>query len=557
MNLFESQLSKLTTEDNAIYMEAVAQMFDVLFEAEAAQEKFKFDDRRALLAIVMPAVNAAKDIWRNDYLATFAGGNDPTTSPAGIISKLSERVEDKTISDAEFYKQIVAACDKLIDFGTPTDSKSFFDGFKKFVTDSSTPELAKELQQSMFTYLSSIQKLQKGLAEFKATTGAEMAKRRRTERPRHKAWSPSMDNGLITVGPGNTEIGEKKRTVKASPKVTKPSTKEEKPAEEEEDKPIDPKTVACSAIIEGNGDSDARIMFNLDPTEANSAVEYIKDAWDTLVRARHRKGLDFEPITISADPEGKVTIEYTQSGGDMNKISMYRVAMYCLYCDLLRKDSPVKLDPATANSTMTESVARSIVHDRTRHPSMLSQLFPQYLEAFGSQKLSADEIDSSVVGLVDNNEIDKYIREALHNFGREGAVPNGNSDAENKDEFDKNIAGTALGMYTDALEESGLATLGNESAIPPENFIDRVENFTDPEGNSLYDIFKNLYEAKADKFDVTMTMYNEDASQVVSACRSHFENKNDLHYIPVSPKASAPNQYKSIMTGLAPARATR
>ena len=728
MNLFEAQLSKMTSPDNSIYMESVVQMFNILFEngelpetnpeeeeedtppeivdANAATQEpvvadqadqvqaeansddeedddgeyiILFGDRRKLIDLVKPTVDLAQSISRVDYLAPYAGNGDKYTAPYAVINKMAERIEDGSISDASFYKTVLAECNKMIKSSEIGNFDQFMDGFNKYVRKSCTPELAKTLRLDMAKYLRSINVLIANLDQFKKTTGAEMLQRRRTDPSlkKRKKKLPTLtvgpDGQLVMSGPAKlkrpkpTKIKETKssKPTKVSPKSTGAGVSETpEPEDESPDySSLEGKTI--KTVDTGVGESSAWIEFTSE--NANAIADYMRDSWNVLVKARRRAGLRPEPVTISVD-NNRVRISYSQSGDDMEKVSMYRIAIYCVYCDLLRRDAEYHIDPIESDSTMSYPVADSIIHDRKRSRSLMDKyLFPKSLEALdlGDTTLSEKNILSSVPQLNPDNIVDKYIRDALVDYGQTNdRIADSDLDAEelntslfnetiasmvkmnavkakfkpissnddkkkteeiteqiandaeqrlydigsnngktvyqyicaaykvrnesapeeankpfapselkwfagdyldqfltndgadkylrdalvqyvstypdcprfddmNKFEFNNAIAEMAYNKYNEDLEYSGKAMLKNQNTLTPSMFVSRVDSFNN-DGKSMFDIFTNLYSESAKIVDLKISKYNEDATRVVTACRNQLENKNDLHYIPVS-----------------------
>lgn len=572
MELFEAKLSEMTTKDNNVYMEAVAQMYNVLFEAEVSVPKF--DDRHKLMNLVMPMVDAATSLNKNDYLSAYTGGNQ-TGAPATAIRLINERVDDPTISDAEFYKTVVNACDKMLDCADITDPDAFNEGFAKFVVAKCDPAYVKAIRQSLITYLEQAQELNTTLEEFKNAEGKAMAKRTRVPRKKKPETIEEVPEEVSdetsaepTVEPASGEQPATTATpaVKATKGKGKKSVKEEKKETEE---PPDYSSIPVDTVLTDVDGADTRLMFQVPPAEAQTVVDYLKDSWHNIVQARYRLGLTEEPITITADPDGKVTISYAQSGTSMKLISRFRIAMYCLYCDLLR-NGPVKIAPKAPGSEMTYAVADSILHDRKVNAVTLTKLFPQYIESLGNGKrfatLTADQVENAVTGINFNDVADQYILGALIAYGQEtnsDTFPHGGSYAKNKAKFDAQISTLALKQYNIDNSSSDEAAL-SENKVSPAHFAERVRSFRDDNGMSLYSVFEQMYSELSTSSDdeneeevnneVAPASYDDDAARVVTACKNHVVNHDTMHYVPVNQSeiASKTNQVISDLSTPAP-----
>lgn len=110
-NLFESKIDEIKTDDNAVYLEAVAQIFNILFEDTIGDtindaDLVKKNPRMALVKLTGALANAideAKEykVIANEYV------------DADALSTIDSLVHDDQVSDYTYFKKVVDAAEKL------------------------------------------------------------------------------------------------------------------------------------------------------------------------------------------------------------------------------------------------------------------------------------------------------------------------------------------------------------------------------------------------------------------------------------------------------------
>jgi hypothetical protein len=99
MNLFESSIADITTSENAVYLEAVNKIFNVLFEAQMPTQSSNSGLRSELCSLVQQLITDANGA-KGDYLSK-------SIKPEKI-KKLSDIVTNQnSMSDAELFQSIV------------------------------------------------------------------------------------------------------------------------------------------------------------------------------------------------------------------------------------------------------------------------------------------------------------------------------------------------------------------------------------------------------------------------------------------------------------------
>lgn len=409
MNLFESKIAEITTSDNAIYMEAVNKIFNILFEdqiAQATQATQASDDSRAKLgSYVAELVKAANAVLSSsDY---FSQNINPAKVTA-LKTIISSTPEQK--SDYDFYNEIKNIVlgnewrgeDGMVDDAVISDLNQTKQNMAKigispdaFNTFVNYKEVLNDFVDNKFT-------------QFTKTTAPNMFKRppRSAAKTTTQAASAATTVAPATEQPTTTTTEQPTTTTPttATPTTKPTKTATKKPTVKPEPQP-EPEEQPSRDFIDAQintADNTQSIHFEnvSDPT---GLANYLKSSWDLLLQVKGRYNLQPSGINITENPDSQsVSMDVTIGGGDMGIINRHMVAMYCLYMDAKKRGLVTK-----ENTFLSEPVANFLALDNQNGKGVLSRLSGFY-EAGTYNILTKPEINDLINVLRKDGMADDY-----------------------------------------------------------------------------------------------------------------------------------------------------
>ena len=467
MNLFESSVSDIKTAENAVYLEAVTEMFNVLFETTinmqnmTDEDRMKLSPRSLLNQIASDLLNAVDDAAKYSTIAK-------KYMNARAVEILRELVEDNEsgkpqINDTTFFRRLVQVTKLLcqassIKAGGWENTKAILnregvaqdgiDAFAKYhnaaintlkkrlikFTSVNAPSMYNKATpkdpDSFFTQASSrpinapvikkgsdklITKLTHPNGATSVTTSGAAAA---PEQPEEETKGPKY------VVPGSENDSRiKVSDSEAAPKTDdsfmpendsegdwltglKEKTKKpvkDKPKEEDAGPDISFLDFTPDHIID-NGGSRIELATN----DVDALISHLNNALDTVAKAKRL----YKDIEISYNPYRKGVVMDINSSN--NSQTLNNVLMYCLYLDA-KKNKLVGPD----NIRVGDETVKSLVHDHTGgHNKMLLRLLNQFnAENYQSvDKPTADQIKTMLGGEVKDPELLNKVAAAAENY---------------------------------------------------------------------------------------------------------------------------------------------
>ncbi|WP_405323331.1 hypothetical protein [Fibrobacter sp.] len=408
MNLFESKIAEITTSDNAIYMEAVNKIFNILFEDQiaqanqTAQASQTSDDSRAKLgSYVAELAKAAEAVLRSsDY---FAQNINPAKVTA-LKTIISSTPEQK--SDYDFYNEIKNIVlgnewrgeDGMVDDAVISDLNQTKQNMAKigispdaFNTFVDYKEVLNDFVDNKFT-------------QFTKTTAPNMFKRppRSSAKTTTQAASTATTVAPATEQPTATATATEQPTTTPTAATPKTATKKPKVKPEPEPEPEEqPSRDFIDAQINTEDKTQSINFENVsDPT---GLANYLRSTWELLLQVKGRYNLQSNGIYITEEPEKQsVSMDVSIGGGDMGIINRHMVAMYCLYMDAKKRGLVTK-----ENTFLSEPVANFLALDNQNGKGVLSRLSGFY-EAGTYNILTKPEINDLINVLRKDGMADDY-----------------------------------------------------------------------------------------------------------------------------------------------------
>ena len=467
MNLFESSVSDIKTAENAVYLEAVTEMFNVLFETTinmqnmTDEDRMKLSPRSLLNQIASDLLNAVDDAAKYSTIAK-------KYMNARAVEILRELVEDNEsgkpqINDTTFFRRLVQVTKLLcqassIKAGGWENTKAILnregvaqdgiDAFAKYhnaaintlkkrlikFTSVNAPSMYNKATpkdpDSFFTQASSrpinapvikkgsdklITKLTRPNGATSVTTSGAAAA---PEQPEEETKGPKY------VVPGSENDSRiKVSDSEAAPKTDdsfmpendsegdwltglKEKTKKpvkDKPKEEDAGPDISFLDFTPDHIID-NGGSRIELATN----DVDALISHLNDALNTVAKAKRL----YKDIAISYNPSRNGVVMDINSSN--NSQTLNNVLMYCLYLDA-KKNKLVGPD----NIRVGDETVKSLVHDHTGgHNKMLLRLLNQFnAENYQSvDKPTADQIKTMLGGEVKDPELLNKVAAAAENY---------------------------------------------------------------------------------------------------------------------------------------------
>lgn len=419
MNLFESTISEFKTKSNEIYLEAVAKIFNILFEEQIETHTNADNDPKAfidstdphtvLVTFLSKLVSQLGKIERmhelempnkqhiidntedkRSYLRGYFGGMD-TTSPILTLNRILKQLQEKSITDNQAYTGVVAAVKKLYSEAIP-DSLESKQRIKKTLLDKfESPKASDPVPgAASFVYNNVMLPIMKTIAAF------------------HDAWIP-----MINANPKMKELtakgGKKKNGVyighdfltsedpveptQASAKVEPEKPEEAAPAEEEAPAVNEYRHLDGTVDVTGKLDPDTiQIPFDAN-TDTARIVGGIKQNL-TVIAQKGRVGSKINPNYFTLTPgqiqneDGSTTnvvnlkvendLINKQSKGTGSLMTKHNIVAYAVYLDAQNRFGAGK-------ATIGLNIANSVKHDMSdpRTPVLIS-LFPADIEALNA-----------------------------------------------------------------------------------------------------------------------------------------------------------------------------
>ena len=467
MNLFESSVSDIKTAENAVYLEAVTEMFNVLFETTinmqnmTDEDRMKLSPRSLLNQIASDLLSAVDEAAKYSTIAK-------KYMNARAVEILRELVEDNEsgkpqINDTTFFRRLVQVTKLLcqassIKAGGWENTKAILnregvaqdgiDAFAKYhnaaintlkkrlikFTSVNAPSMYNKATpkdpDSFFTQASSrpinapvikkgsdklITKLTRPNGATSVTTSGAAAA---PEQPEEETKGPKY------VVPGSENDSRiKVSDSEAAPKTDdslmpendsegdwltglKEKTKKpvkDKPKEEDAGPDISFLDFTPDHII-NNGGSRIELATN----DVDALISHLNDALNTVAKAKRL----YKDIAISYNPSRNGVVMDINSSN--NSQTLNNVLMYCLYLDA-KKNKLVGPD----NIRVGDETVKSLVHDHTGgHNKMLLRLLNQFnAENYQSvDKPTADQIKTMLGGEVKDPELLNKVAAAAENY---------------------------------------------------------------------------------------------------------------------------------------------
>ena len=467
MNLFESSVSDIKTAENAVYLEAVTEMFNVLFETTinmqnmTDEDRMKLSPRSLLNQIASDLLNAVDEAAKYSTIAN-------KYMNARAVEILRELVEDNEsgkpqINDTTFFRRLVQVTKLLcqassIKAGGWENTKAILnregvaqdgiDAFAKYhnaaintlkkrlikFTSVNAPSMYNKATpkdpESFFTQASSrpinAPVIKKGADKLitKLTRPGSEPDPKDKKKPVVQEQPEEETKGPKYVVPGSENDSRiKVSDSEAAPKTDdsfmpendsegdwltglKEKTKKpvkDKPKEEDAGPDISFLDFTQDRIID-HGGSRIELAVN-DPYELR---DYLNNALDTVAKAKRL----YKDIEISYNPtRNSVVMDINSSN---NSQTLNNVLMYCLYLDA-KKNKLVGPD----NIRVGDETVKSLVHDHTGgHNKMLLRLLNQFnAENYQSvDKPTADQIKTMLGGEVKDPELLNKVAAAAENY---------------------------------------------------------------------------------------------------------------------------------------------
>lgn len=356
MNLFEAKLSEIATKDNAIYLEAVAKLYRVLFEGDTSNGADAQAARSRLIAAAKEFYAAADAVRKQ----TITDQNGKTSSvPTPLVSyvkpenenpidvdgqqvmlwdRFEECIDDSnSLSNYELYKSLTAIAKRLKDDATITDANAF----RKRI---SGVKLTPEQQAQFTTYLNT------ALPTFMDYIRS-ISKDKAFKRPRNGEKGVYLNNEFFnsTEAPESKPAGTKSGSAPKTPKPTKGEAKETLSTSF-----IDAANKEDSVPKETMGRELAIIDETMSVSEASKIVKYLNESLQEFLRAKgNHLGITANDFSFTVGDYGGMesseedlladqtedtgtdglylTSLYT--GADAHKNYLRSIALYCLYMD--------------------------------------------------------------------------------------------------------------------------------------------------------------------------------------------------------------------------------
>ena len=524
MNLFESQLVGMTTEDNAVYMEAVAQIFNTLFESEI--ETAKADPRVDLISIVEPlfAVTERIKSGKNPYLMTLLQHHDvktgDTSFPERQLLTLTHNLDDEVTTDKQFFNETMTAFNQLCAASKISQPEAFKQNIKNALKQLKTPQERDNFTSLFKEYINALSQIKTGLQNFAASEeGKAMAKsgkqrgdklvratKNRIQGGAEGAVADAEIANPVDDGDGATKTGGRKITGKVT-----------KPAEPEPSKDPYPGHIIGTVFT-----SNEPVIKITTPAEKYTAtLNRIKTGLDMVFQSNtwHGEGnrVYKEAINITSD-DNTSTITLTNTTPEVLKtkgaaIDMHYILMYCLALDAMKEN-----DLLPENIGIANVIADRILRDQNAKPSnrKLLKLYPGNINALAGRLPTRSEISIAVGNTEDSECLCTAISAYMNDSGR---------SSNDKDEFDTVVSQLAASICQSEEADIDSADVDNV------DFMSEATSKKTPEYFKEYlvsnDVFSKLMSA-----DTAMTGadYNGSAEALVSTCIQNNSNKDEFDY---------------------------
>lgn len=361
MNLFESQIATITTPDNAIYMEAVGNIFNTLFEeqiGELTETESSGNDNNlvsTLHSYLSDIASKAGGIAKgNEYLATNVNNE--------ALSSLNALVKNNFASPYDLYHNGVKLVNELIDAAKIVNKDQFK---KNLISNHVNAQAIKDFIEYKKTLNAFAETHVK---EFSPENSPEMFTAPKKSKP--KSNGSYIKNGTFTSDSTPTETDSAKPSAKTKASSTTPK---EKP--EEVDPGDDPKNRSfIDADITDTYTTANEIVFE-NVEDMDELVSYLQDAFNSVLKVKGKYNLSSAYITIDKDPKNNlVLIEYKNPGNsDFSVDTRHNVVMYCLYMD-------AKKHGKVSNAVISDPLAHSLASDYAHGSPTLIRLLNMYNE---------------------------------------------------------------------------------------------------------------------------------------------------------------------------------
>lgn len=409
MNLFESSIARVTTPNNAVYMDAIQKLFNILFEDQMQGQQANDELRAKLCDATQKLLDDAQGA-RGDFL-------ELSIKPEKI-HKLADIINNQNSkSDAELFQSIVALVFGLkvvrnsitkqpeLKVDTALSKKCImYDAYSTsmdaFLTGASKARVARDAIQSYIEFKRDLMQFKTEIqSTFTPTAAPSMYTIDYTRQRQDGQYidpnkfnvrgtinttsQSSTDNtesdespdlvdpttgaiiqptngrtitGTIQTPPPDKTIRKGNKTVKPE----KPKEKEPLPNVDFIDANVDvPRTAEDDERTDNSQFGGLRSIIMSGVDDADNVANYLQESWDTLLKTRGKLFKTTTGISIHAEPdENMVTIRSDLEGSNMDLLNRHMVAMYCLYMDA-KKEGLVSRN----ETTITYPVAVCVSND--------------------------------------------------------------------------------------------------------------------------------------------------------------------------------------------------
>ncbi len=564
-NLFESTIDSIKTPENTVYMEAVVDLFNILFEDQIGNivdkdsmfplSGVEFDDlpqhiqeqpRDALNRIASFIEDKGRKVQQADnsrdkFMKTYV--------PEKQITELTtaQRPSTSNISALKMAKEALKDLASMMPTSKAALQQTISNMTKVYTHDDI--QVVKNLAKMLVEFFNAVQKGYKWVTtEYSRTKTPDMYTEKKPEGKKEKETFVTKE---MLDNMGEQSDASKKMDDAAKPVKDKSKTKEVEPPKVVD--PMEEYKMIKFATVDTQNSSRQVTMTGV--TNVEGVVESLRHAIDVVSDARY-KYIRKECLSVSGDTKER-TVTVTVNDNNVTSISTnerknatnlftkYNVLLYSLFMyvkNLFRMDE---------NCIMSESTAKSIVHDMTNgNKSALSSLFPsgndESLDI--SNILNVGVVKSILTnsGITDKNDLDNLafaITQCTSSLG-DSKLNNGQTIAdrnsqmaeqeddsekikaskaklkeafdEERNSFNHNVASIAGSATNSSFDIYGLDT-SEEDMHKIDNYAKMLDESNVYE--KIVDKLNSASEESDNASDVKLNgSYAEDASRVVASC---------------------------------------
>lgn len=525
MNLFESSLQDLKTKANSIYIEAVAKIFNVLFEDTMGDAK-----RAAYSAKAPDDENQTVAELQKDAIGTIARFINElyvSAKAARFADPIAASIPQDTFDDLGF--QFEHCLNGTVDWNSvktdvkqlcmlfPKNAKAFENNLKlnKMIDVSKAMDAFYSYRDALVKFCSV---LPKSMVAAKASGNKAVADILSAA----KAQKPQTAK-TVTGTATDAKAGKKPATATgAAVKATKKPAKAPEPEVTVEKDPY--RHIIGTVTPELPGYS---ITIACGPEQADKVMSDVNEAIKVLTTARHY--FIKEGDIKASNNEGKVSIVYAVPSNiaDQRIITLHNVALYCLML-YIKGLYPV----SNENIGISTDVANSVVADSTGSQSALKRLMGSDSNSWiGLKNLDTNELATQLAESGDNHDFDASIVNAASACIKDLST----NDPEGFLKFYDPQTEKELAEYSDMFTKA----VANNVAHNDDEFL-TAESGNNSEQQAITDRLNELNIAElvrgcittdaGESDDQRKLPYNEDAANVIGICQQTLVNKENNNY---------------------------